>query len=195
MLYLFFPLSFILYGCPTPQNEVEKIIEENKMDLPNLKPHNQLGISYELSELFTISNYQTITIKSTSNSSVSYATADQSILFTIEKFSPSEITTLQFSSETDDQSDIEVLHNYYCNAILNSNYNTVSSEIENLFPKTRKKGILQHIESTSNENNRLHFFLASIHFKGNYYVFQFIAGKQIMPYLYNDFLKIITSIR
>ena len=195
MLFLFFALSFILYGCPFPQNEVEKKIEDNKMNLPSLKPHNQLGISYELSELFTTSNFQTITIKSSSNSSVNYATADNSILFTIERFSPSEITTLQFSSDTDNQSDIDVLHNHYCKAILNSNYNTVSSEVENLFPKTGKKGLLQHIESSSDDSYKLHFSLASIHFKGNYYVFQFIAGKQIMPYLYDDFLNIIKSVR
>lgn len=194
-LLLFFILSFFLYACPTPQNEVEKKIKDNKMNLPNVKAHHQLGIQFDLSELFIIYNYGNITIKSSTKDAISYSTADNSLLFTIEKFTPSEISTLQFSSKTEDQSNIDILHSFYCDAIQNSNGQTLASEKENLVAKTGKNGVLQHIENTNNEINSLHFILATIHFKGNYYVFQFIAGKEIIPYLYDDFLRIITSIR
>lgn len=194
-LLLFFTLSFFLYACPTPQNEVQKKIEDNKMNLPNLKPFNELGISYNLSDLFAVSSYEIITIKSSNNSSFTYTTADNSIRFSIEKFSPSEIATLQFSSTPENQPNIDVLHNYYCNAIRKSNNLLVSSEVENLSSKASKKGLLQHLISSNDDNYGNHFIIASIPFKGNYYVFQFIAGKQLMPYLYDDFLKIIKSVR
>lgn len=186
-------LGFILSGCPQSIDPTQKKIEENNLNLPNPVMISKLGISFELSELLEKSYYYNFALKS---DAVFFTTSNNSIFFSVEKYTPSEIESIQYQNEIENQPDLDALRDFYANKRHSSLEKSIVSEPVELYSRTGKKGWMQSVEDIRNNNNYdLHYLTGTIPFKGDYYVFQFISGKNIMPYLLDDFLNIIKSVR
>jgi hypothetical protein len=171
-------LGLILYGCPNSVNKTQKEIEKNNLNLPNIKYLNHLGIRFGLSEVFNQNFYYDFSLKKTD--AVSFIAEDVSIHLSIEKYTPSELVSIQYKNKTENQSDLDALRNYYTNKRYLSLERAILSEPIELFSKTKKKGWLQSIEEIGEDDYYdLHYAIGTISHKGNYYVFQFISGKLI----------------
>lgn len=186
-------LGFVLSGCPDSVNKTQKEIEKNNLNLPNPKFQNHLGIRFGLSEIFTQNFYYDFSLKKTD--AVSFIAEDVSIHLSIEKYTPSEIVSIQYKNDVEGQSDLDALHGYYADKRFLSLERAIVSEPIEIFSKTGKKGWLQSVEEADEDDYYgLHYAISTISHKGNYYVFQFVTGKKNMPYLLDDFLEIIKSV-
>lgn len=186
-------LGFVLSGCPSSVNKTQKEIEKNNLNLPNPKFVNHLGIRFGLSEIFTQNFYYDFSLKKTD--AVSFIAENVSIHLSVEKYTPSELVSIQYKNDVRAQSDLDALRDYYKNKRYLSLERAIVSEPIELFSKTGKKGWLQSVEEIGEDDYYdLHYVIGTISHKGNYYVFQFVSGKKNMPYLLDDFLEIIKSI-
>lgn len=186
-------VGFILAGCPRSMNKVQTDIEKNNLNLPNPVYVNKLGIRFGLSEIFRENNYYSFTLKK--SDAVSYIADDVSVHLAIEKYAPGEMASIHYQNDTEDQPDLDALRDFYAEKRLLSLERAVVSEPIELFSKTGKKGWMQSVEEVRGDDYYdLHYVIGTISHKGNYYVFQFVAGKQNMPYLLDDFLEIIKSV-
>jgi hypothetical protein len=168
-------------------------LEKNNYNFTNLQVHYKLGIQYKIPEMLTASFYNNFTTNS--SNSITYSTADEVIHLSIEKFSSADASSIRYQMEETDLSDLEIIRDYYTQKRKSSVYSSESSEPTELYTRTKKKGWIQSVEDLSNGNYGLNYLLATIEYKGDYYVFQLIANKSIMPYLFDDMLTIIQSVR
>lgn len=187
-------LGFLLAGCPGSINHTQKKIEENDLNLPNPTGRNGLGIRFMLSELFETDYYSHFSLNS--SNSLTFSTQNSEILVSIERFTPSALSSIQFQNPIENQPDLEALRDYFAEKRKASSQNSIISEPIELYSKTKKKGWMQSVEDTHSGNNYdLHYLIGTISFKGNFYVVQMVSGKENMAYLLDDFLELIKSIR
>lgn len=185
--------SFVLTGCPDGMNRTKTEIEKNNLDLPNPVFVNKLGIRFGISEIFEENAYYSFTAKT--DESVSFIAHDVSLHLGIDKYKPEEIQGIKYKEDSENLSDLDALRDYYADKRYSSLESAVVSEPIELFSRTGKKGWMQSVEETGNdEMYNLHYLIGTIAHKGNFYVFQFVAGKKNMPYLMDDFLEIIKSV-
>lgn len=183
----------IVTGCPGSVNKTQKEIEKNNLNLPNPKYLNHLGIRFGLSEIFTQNFYYDYSLKKAD--AVSFIAEDVSIHLSIEKYTPSEMVSIQYKNDLENQPNLDALRDYYAHKRFLSLERAIVSEPIELFSKTGKKGWLQSVEEVLEDDYyNLHYAIGTISHKGNYYVFQFVSGKKNMPYLLDDFLEIIKSV-
>lgn len=187
--------GFVLTACPESVNKKQKSIEKSDLNLKNPKYIDRLGIRFGLPELFEETNYYNYTIKNLDR--VMYSIEDLSIQFSIEKFSPDEIESIKYRNDSESSSNLIALRDHYIYSRSNSLDYSITSEPIELFTRTKKNGWMQSITTNSMDeyNSNIHFQFGFFEFKGNYYVFQLISGKQSMPYLLDDFLEIIKSVK
>jgi hypothetical protein len=192
-LYILISSCFLLTGCPEMNKQSKTELEKNNYNFTNLQVHYKLGIQYKIPEMLTASFYNNFTTNS--SNSITYSTADEVIHLSIEKFSSADASSIRYQMEETDLSDLEIIRDYYTQKRKSSVYSSESSEPTELYTRTKKKGWIQSVEDLSNGNYGLNYLLATIEYKGDYYVFQLIANKSIMPYLFDDMLTIIQSVR
>lgn len=186
-------ISFVLSGCPNSLNKTKNDIEKNGLNLPDPIFVNKLGIRFGISDIFEENTYYDFTIKT--SESVSYIAHAVSLHLGIEKYDSDEIQGIKYKEDTEELSDLDALRDYYAHQRYLSLESAVISEPIELFSKTGKKGWMQSVEETGiDEVYNLHYLIGTISHKGKFYVFQFVAGKQNMPYLLDDFLEIIKSV-
>ncbi|MCO5260602.1 MAG: hypothetical protein M9916_10705 [Crocinitomicaceae bacterium] len=184
-------LIIVLCGCSYPEKSVEAQITENNMNLPDLKPIHIYGITFDLSSILVKDNYQNITVKAANDNS--FSSVDYSIRFSVEQFTNSELTTIQFV-DTIQQNTILTLQNYYIQNIVKDKFTI--SEPDDLLTKVGKKGFIQTVmEYREDKSYGIQYLIATVSIKGKYFVFQLVSSKQISPFLYDDFLTILKSVR
>lgn len=187
-------LLLILTGCPGVDNKTKNAVEKNNMNLPNPKMERLFSVSYELSDVFSQTNYNDFTINYAN--SKSYSTSDSRIHFSIERFTDADFQTIQFLNEEKNQDNLIALRDYFSQMIQKQTYNVTSlSEPSESYTRTKKKGWIQSIQQETNNDYAIAYLIATIEYKGNYYIVQLISTKEIIPYLYDDFLKIVSSIK
>jgi len=193
-------ISFFFFAsCDNERWEIE--FEENNFNFHDLETVDTLGIRVDISNYFLEpKTYQylnnTALYEEKKDGVVSFVTGNYASVFLgIVKYTPEEVRYLKefFLLETD--SEVEFMHSYTRRKRIDAiRSNILLSEPQNLFQRTQKYGIVQSIEEVSKYMDN-HYFFATIEFESNYYVFHFIANAEIAPYLFDDFLAMIKSVR
>jgi|GEM_PF-6122449 len=189
-ILLLIPLSFILTGCPDSYDKTIRKIRQNNMDFTNSKPQHELGLGFNLSELFEKTTSTTLAFSS--NKSVNYATEYNEILFSIEKMSDNHTKVATLMKDSDDP--LDALRDYAVGMRANQYDNLHISEARELYSLTKKKGWLTLIQ-VENDYYSPCYLIATISYKGSYYIVQLSTSRDYCDYFYNDFLDIIKSIK
>lgn len=189
-IFLILPLAFVLAGCPSSYDDAIRDIRQNNMDFPNLQPKHELGLGFNLSDLFVESHYTNLAFSS--NKSISYATQYNEILFSIEEVSTSNLKISQLYDSS--KSTLESVRDYAISKRASQYEYAKVSEPRELYSLTKKKGWLNLI-SQEGEYATPSFLIATIMYNGKYYIVQLATIKEYNDYFYNDFLDILKSIK
>ncbi|AEA44489.1 hypothetical protein [Fluviicola taffensis] len=194
-LLILFSLTFCLTGCPDFDKENKKIREEFKTNHFNLKLDKTLkyeGISFKLPSSFTRHFSHLHTVK---NSSLTRNCGALNIYFSVERFDKKDLKRA-FVSEYGIEND---LLNTFQDAYVWRRYESLNEagiSIKKELPKSLKqKGVIQTVAGDGDYGTQTYYATSTIKVADNYYVFQWISSKPIMNYTYDDFERILKSIR
>lgn len=194
-LFLFLSLGILLTGCPdADNNKTQKEVEKNNLDLLNPKYIDRLGVRFALPEAFTTS-YSGFTLKTTN--SFCFSAEELSLYFSIEKFDDFEIESFRYQMEdADSLSELDVLTQYLKNKrVLSMDYPSASEPVE-LFSRTGKKGWIFSVEDREKYfYSSSNYLIAVIEHKNKHYAFQFVGGIEAIPFLFDDFIAILKSVK
>lgn len=183
----------ILVSCSSEKGKSAlKTLSQNHMDFPEFKKVNYCGIEFIVPTLFDKSYDQSYIVK---NKAFLKKVTDLYLNFSVECFSKKE--AIHFQSEFSGEIDLlNSVHDYYMEKRKKSISNNWAS-IKKLLPKSKyHEGVFQSIEGDTRSNGYFSTYLmATIKSHNKYYVFQLIGQRENMGYLYDDFMKIVASIK
>lgn len=193
---LFLLLPFILMGgCVDYDKENREVREAFKANHYNFaldKTIKYEGISFRIPKHFKRYYSHNYTIK---NSSITRTSNALNIFFSVERFTKADLHR-DFVSDFIIKDD---LLNTFQDAYAWRRYTSVDNggaSIKKELPKNLKqKGVIQTIAGENSYNGMVYYATATIQVKDNYYVFQWITGKPIMSYTYDDFERILKSVK
>jgi len=120
--------------------------------------------------------------------------------FSVELFTASRIEVIQYSFD-EELTELDAVHDNYILKRENSLYNYETSIKKELPETVGFDGCIQIIhgddtdyEYDYNYGQTTSYFLATLNINDEIYVFQMTGKKENMGYLYDDFLKILSSI-
>ncbi|MNK27378.1 hypothetical protein D3C87_457330 [compost metagenome] len=194
LLFLLIP-TFILAGCFDFDKENKEIREEFKKNHYNLeldKTVKYQGISFKIPEHFKQNYSHNYTIK---NSSLTRSCNALGIYFSVEKFDKSDLH-MDFVSEFVVDTD---LLNTFQDAYVWRRFeslNNAAISIKKELPKSFKhKGLIQTVSGDGSYSGQGYYATSTIKVNDKYYVFQWITSKPIMNYSFDDFERILKSVR
>lgn len=194
LLLLSIPL-FLIVGCFDYDKENKEIREAFKNNRYNFELDKTLkyeGISFKIPKHFTPNYSHNYTIKNSSLTRISNAF---NIYFSVERFNSSDLNR-DFVSDHVIEGD---LLNTFQDAYVWRRYESLDNSgvsIKKELPKTFKnKGVIQTISGDGTYSGQAYYVTSTIKVKDNYYVFQWITSKPIMNYTYDDFERILKSVR
>ena len=196
-LLLFILMLFITTACPGSRvKSNKKILQENNMNFPGIEETSFENITHILPEMFTdaYDSYYLISDKYDS-----YICYDLSLRLSVELFDTDQIETIQFTFDYE-TTPLNAVHDNYIIQRQNS-LTDFSTSIKKEIPDSINQiGFTQIIheeitEETGYESKESTYFLATLDIDDEIYVFQMIGKRANMGYLYDDFLRIIASVR
>ena len=119
--------------------------------------------------------------------------SDLNVCFTVEKFSEKEAKSFQFGDTTHSNM-LNAVQDFYISKrekSLGEQYTSIKKDV----PKSIKyTGLIQTVEGGDYGYGTVSEYLTStLKIGDDFYVFQLIANKQSMGYLYDDFISILSS--
>ena len=196
-LLLFILMLFIITACPGSRvKSNKKILQENNMNFPGIEETSFENITHMLPEMFTdaYDSYYLISDKYDS-----YICYDLSLRLSVELFDNDQIETIQYTFDYE-TTPLNAVHDNYIIQRQNS-LTDFSTSIKKEIPDSINQiGFTQIIheeitEETEYESKESTYFLATLDIDDEIYVFQMIGKRANMGYLYDDFLRIIASVR
>ena len=196
-LLLFILMLFIITACPGSRvKSNKKILQENNMNFPGIEETSFENITHMLPEMFTdaYDSYYLISDKYDS-----YICYDLSLRLSVELFDNDQIETIQYTFDYE-TTPLNAVHDNYIIQRQNS-LTDFSTSIKKEIPDSINQiGFTQIIheeitEETGYESKESTYFLATLDIDDEIYVFQMIGKRANMGYLYDDFLRIIASVR
>ncbi|TSJ40185.1 hypothetical protein [Fluviicola chungangensis] len=195
LVLLFIP-TFLFVGCYDFDKENKEIREDFKKNHYNFNLNKTLkyeGISFKLPDHFKQNYSHTYTIK---NSSLTRSSNAFNIYFSVERFNKSDLNrefVYDFVLADDD------LLNTFQDAYVWRRFESLNNSgvsIKKELPKSfRNKGLIQTISGDGTYSGQTYYVTSTIKVKNDYYVFQWITSKPIMNYTYDDFERILKSVR
>ncbi len=194
LVLLFIP-SLLVVGCFDYDKENKEVREAFKNNHYNFKLDKTLkyeGISFKLPDHFKQNYSHNYTIK---NSSLTRTSNALNIYFSVERFNKSDLNR-EFVSDFVIESD---LLNTFQDAYVWRRFESLDNSgisIKKELPKTfRNKGLIQTISGDGTYSGQAYYVTSTIKVGNEYYVFQWITSKPIMNYTYDDFERILKSVR
>jgi len=190
-----FPL---LQACPpVNKNRLGRILNENHMNFPKWKNANWQGNSFIIPmDLETENDTYTTTI---SKENVVYSSNEISMFIVFEEFNLDEAENYNYI--VGGQSNLEAVHEGYVEA------RSTKSEYRSFRVSQRKKlklkfqnfstVVIENFirESSYDNESNVMCFITTLKKKEKFYVIQLSGRADKMPYLYDDYLKIIKSFK
>ncbi len=194
LMLLFIP-ALLIAGCFDYDKENKEIREAFKNNHYNFKLDKTLkyeGISFKLPDHFKQNYTHNYTIK---NSSLTRTSNAFNIYFSVERFNKSDLSR-EFVSSFVVQND---LLNTFQDAYVWRRFESLDNSgisIKKELPKTFKnKGLIQTVSGDGTYSGQAYYVTSTIKVGKEYYVFQWITSKPIMNYTYDDFERILKSVR
>lgn len=187
-------VSFLLTACPGKDADQSQLsaIQNNNMDLPDLRTAYYKGVQFKLSSLFENYYYDYFAYHDDADVRV---INELSIYFAVEEFTTEEAIAAQYKFENDVDL-LNAVHDMYAARRIKTLLDDASVSIKKELPQSVKfPGYVQvisgtHIESVDDNS----YFLATLEIHGRYFVFQMIGKKDSMAYIYDDFLDLLSSV-
>lgn len=193
-LILLFAIITLSTGCPGASYESDmKKIQNNNMNFPELEKEYYNGITYQISRLFDSDYDDDYVLTDNAETKIIYGI---DVNFSVEVFQKEDAELIQYAFD----GDIDLINAVHDNYILKRTASLYqpSISIKKPTPKSIKyPGYIQVVSgsqySYDNEEGSS-YFTATLDITGEYYVFQLIGKKANMGYLYDDFIKILSSV-
>lgn len=186
-------VSFLLTACPEKVDESQlSAIQNNNMDLPDLKTEYYNGVEFKLSSLFEDFYYDYLAYHKDADTRV---IKELAIYFTVEEFTEEEATAAQY--KFDDEVDLlNAVHDMYCTKRIKSLEDPTVSIKKDVPENVKFPGYTQVISGDDDKyGDDSSYFLATLEIRGRYFVFQMIGKKESMAYIHDDFLDLLSSIK
>ncbi len=195
ILFLFMPCFFLL-GCFDYDKENKELREAFKTNHYNFKLDKTLkyeGISFKLPGHFKQNFTHNYTVKSTSLTRTSNAF---NIYFSVERFNESDLNREFVYDYVIDGDLLNTFQDAYVARRFESLDNSGVS-IKKELPKKafKNKGLIQTISGDGTYSGQAYYVTSTLKVGKEYYVFQWISSKPIMNYTYDDFERILQSVR
>lgn len=194
-LVLLFVPFFLVVGCYDYDKENKEIREAFKNNHYNFKLDKTLkyeGISFKLPDHFKQNYSHNYTIK---NSSLTRTSNAFNIYFSVERFNQSDLNR-EFVYDFVIKGD---LLNTFQNAYVWRRFESLDNSgvsIKKELPKNFKhKGLIQTVSGDGTYSGQAYYVTSTLKVGKEYYVFQWITSKPIMNYTYDDFERILKSVR
>lgn len=188
--FSFVILLGLLSACPPSRKPTIKKVQQNHMDLPEVRSVKYKDIKFELSSFFS-NNYSTsYTLHDEALTKVIY---DMNLYFSVEKFSKDEARDLQFLFE-DTCSLVQAVHDHYIIKRRESLTDSQASILKEVPESVAYPGYMQVIHETRKDFINSSYFISTLELGEAFYVFQLIGKEEHMGYLYDDFLEILNSV-
>lgn len=161
------------------------------MDFKKFEKKTFKNVCYELPINFEktyLRNFVTKPLKS-----VTLKSNHPDIYFSIENYNSNEVADI-LQTSIDINANFSLFHDYYFNKRFESLTNPYSS-IKKWIPRTQNKTIFQTVDGENNDGITLTYFTSSIKVNSEIYIIQLIGSKEIMQYIYDDFMKILKSVK
>lgn len=175
------------------QEDALKAFRENNYNFTNYKKVSYKGIKFKVPEVFDIDFGGGYTYKRNAFLRRDYL---QGIIFTVEKFTDSDLNSELMEDYLVEKDVLNAFHDAYSDRRYES---LLTASIS--YKKTTKKnipykGVTQVISGrTSDYSNEHYYAMATIEIKGDYYVFQMISEPAMMSYVFDDFERILATVR
>ncbi len=194
LVLLFIP-SLLVVGCfdyDKENKEVREAFKNNHYDFKLDKTLKYEGISFKLPDHFKQNYSHNYTIK---NSSLTRTSNALNIYFSVERFNKSDLNRAFVSDFVIEGDLLNTFQDAYVWRRFESLDNSGIS-IKKELPKTfRNKGLIQTISGDGTYSGQAYYVTSTIKVGNEYYVFQWITSKPIMNYTYDDFERILKSVR
>jgi hypothetical protein len=196
--FLFALILPLLVGCPMSNSPTKAANElyANKMDFKKWATFDFEGISFILPQKFEEETSFDYTIDK--YSSKQYSIQSLFLYFSVEKFSDTSATYLQYVNNQ--KSNLHAVQKNYINSIQNSlkgNYyeGFRTSEIKHISRNCLSQVIIENFSRQNkwDSDQTSTYFIATKKIKKSFYVFQFVGKSENMRYLQDDFFKIVNS--
>jgi len=187
--------AFLIAGCFDYDKENKEIREEFKKNHYNFNLEKTLkyqGISFKLPEHFKNTYSHNYTVNSSSLTRISNAL---NIYFSVERFGKADLHRSFVEEFVIDQDLLNTFQDAYVWRRFSSLDNSAVS-IKKELPKGYKhKGLIQTISGEGTYSGQTYYVTSTMKIGDYYYVFQWISNKPIMNYTYDDFERILKSVR
>jgi hypothetical protein len=188
-------LSIILFclliqACTSEQGKsAQKVLAENQMDFTEFINESYFDIKFQIPVHFKTIYDQSFVIK---KNALLKNIEELYLNFSVECFNKSEAENFKraFNSEID-----------LLNAVHDNYLQIRKKSLTNSWPSIKKElkgmnGLFQSIEGDNHNNgNFSSYFMVTVEVKNRFYVFQMIGNRENMGYLYDDFMKIVSSVK
>jgi hypothetical protein len=191
-LIILLPLLVLLTACPGNYEPSSRIIRKNNMDLPDLEKRAHDGISFKLSSLFEDSYYSDYIL---SKNATTKTIMDLHLHFSVETFTSSDLETLRFLGESNQNDGLLTIHEHYIDTRMASLDQRKRSVRKKVSKKVGFPGYTTVIDGKNEYDEKLAtYFISTIEIDGKYHVFQMIGNQDKMGYFFDDYREILNSI-
>ncbi|WP_343635979.1 hypothetical protein [Fluviicola sp.] len=186
---------FLVVGCFDYDKENKELREAFKNNHYNFKLDKTLkyeGISFKLPDHFKQNYSHNYTIKSSSLTRTSNAF---NIYFSVERFNQSDLNKAFVYDFVIDGDLLNTFQDAYVWRRFESLDNSGVSIKKELPKNFRNKGLIQTVSGDGTYSGQAYYVTSTLKVGKEYYVFQWITSKPIMNYTYDDFERILKSVR
>lgn len=174
-----------------------KKLRDNKMNFPEFYDEKFEGLTFDMPLMFEKSYMDNFVLSDVYDT---YYVSDLDLYFAVEKFSTTDIEELSFI-HGDQTNKLELVHSFHIKKREKSLINYLSSTRKDF---TKTIGIPTYIQVVNTNNDtsdeysyyeNQSYFTAAMEIGSNIYVFQMIGKEDNMRFLYDDFIRILKSVR
>ena len=187
---------FLTTACPgvqrSGQQDQLKKIQENNMNLPELKLRRYQGIEFMLSDFFRRDYDESYVL---TDNAMTRLIDDIEVYFSVEIFTNDDAEVIQYSFD-EELSPLDAVHDNYVLKREDSVFEPSVSIKKEVPKEVAFDGYIQVVHgANSSYSERSSYFIATLKVGIDYYVFQMIGKEENMGYLHDDFLEIIRSVQ
>lgn len=196
--YLVFLLLLpFLTACPPPRDRREDSIKEFRKNHYNLTPLRKAAyrnIRFEVPQMLETDYSKSHVFRSTAYTLTEYQLG---INFTVERFLDNDIYSELMIDQVVTKDLLNTFHDAYVTRRVNSLDGGTASYKKKVYNPLKFDGVIQTItaEPKYQYDQHLYYITATMKVEKEYYVFQLISEKDMMAYLYDDFVRILASVR
>ncbi len=189
-------LAPVLTACPPQKDRTEDVMkkfQENHFNLELLKKEVYGKIKFQLPESME-KDYATNYVYR--RQALTRRDYNLGLAFSVERFTEGDMYSEMMEDYVVEEDLLNSFHDAYVNRRLESLYQGGLSFKKDVRSNVKFPGVIQVVTGESSRGyNALYYATATLKVEKEYYIFQMIAPKSMMDYVYDDFERILASVR